>query len=341
MNKRIVAIQVMIALLAFFAMAVCPLAASAESPKVVLKFSESTFPATHRMAMLMADWSKEVEKRTNGRVKVDFFPGGILAPTTQVYDSVRKGIADLGDTFVSYTKGRFPMMETIDLPYGYKSATQGNHLTNAFYAKFKPKELDDAKIMFFYTAGPQQLCTKKPITKLEEMKGLKIRSTGSSAKIIEHLGGAPVGMPMGDAYDSLARGVVNGVVGPLEIMKGWKLSEVLSSVTQYGSAHVNAAMIFMSKKKWNMIPAEDQKIIEQINTEWVEKAAKNWDEADKEGTDALLAKGGKIVNLSAAEQERWRAKLKPMSDEYIKELNSKGLPGAEAVKFCQDYLKTH
>jgi TRAP-type C4-dicarboxylate transport system substrate-binding protein len=341
MKKLIVTIPVVLALLAFFTAAICPSAATAESPKVTLKFSESTFPATHRMAMLMADWCKEVEKRTNGRVKVDFFPGGILAPTTQVYDSVRKGIADLGDTFASYTKGRFPMMETIDLPYGYKSATQGTHLTNAFYNKFKPKEFDDVRIMYFYTAGPQQLCTKKPVTKLEEMRGLKIRSTGSSARIVECLGAAPVGMPMGDAYDALARGVVNGVVGPFEIMKGWKLSEVLSSVTLYGSAHVNAAYIFMSKKKWDTIPAADQRIIEQINAEWVEKTAKNWDDADKEGADALTAKGGKIIRLPAQEQERWRAQLKPMFDEYVKELNSKGLPGAEAVKFCMDYLKSH
>ena len=133
---------------------------------------------------------------------------------------MKKGIADLGDTFAGYTKGRFPLTETIDLPYGYKSAMMGTHLANEFYKKFKPKEYDDVKIMFFYTAGPQFLDTKKEVTKLEEVKGLKIRSTGTSAKIVEYLGGAPVGMPMGDAYDALARGVVNGVVGPTEVMKG-------------------------------------------------------------------------------------------------------------------------
>ncbi|HVN24072.1 MAG TPA: TRAP transporter substrate-binding protein [Syntrophorhabdales bacterium] len=314
---------------------------AAEQKVITLKFSESTFPATHRFAMLMADWCKEVEKRTNGRVKIDFFPGGILAPTTQVFDSVRKGIADLGDTFAGYTKGRFPLIETIDLPYGYKSAMMGTRLTNEFYNKFKPKEYDDVKIMFFYTAGPQFLDTKKEVTKLEEVKGLKIRSTGTSAKIVEYLGGAPVGMPMGDAYDALARGVVNGVVGPTEVMKGWKLAEVLSFATNYGASHVNAAYIFMNKNKWNSIPAGDQKIIEQVNAEWIEKAGKNWDDADKEGADLLISKGGKVIVLPAQEQEKWKAALKPMFEEYIKELNSKGLPGNEAVKFCMDYVKSH
>lgn len=320
---------------------ICPRSDAADQKVITLKFSESNFPATHRYAMLMADWCKEVEKRTNGRIKIDFFPGGILAPSTQVFDSVKKGIADMGDSFASYTKGRFPLIETIDLPYGYKSSAMGTHVTNEFYNKFKPKEYDDVKIMYFYTAGPQMLNTKKAVTKLEEVKGLKVRSTGSSAKIVEYLGGAPVGMPMGDAYDALARGVVNGVMGPYEVMKGWKLAEVLSFSTNYGASHVNAAYIFMNKNKWNAIPADDQKIIEKINTEWIEKAGKNWDDADKEGADALLQKGGKIIQLPAQEQERWKAALKPMFDEYVKELNSKGLPGNEAVKFCMDYVKGH
>ncbi len=338
--KRICGSLVFLFIALFLFSLTSPVSSHAQA-KITLKFSESTFPATHRMAMLMADWCKEVEKRTNGRIKIDFFPGGILAPTTQVFDSVKKGIADLGDTFASYTKGRFPLIETIDLPYGYKSAAMGTKLTNAFYNKFKPKEYDDVKIMFFYTAGPQMLCTKKPVTKLEELKGLKIRSTGSSAKIVEHLGGAPVGMPMGEAYDAIARGVVNGVVAPTEVMKGWKLGEVLSYCTQYGASHVNAAYIFMNKNKWNSIPAGDQKIIEQINAEWIEKTAKNWDDADKEGADMLAQKGGKVLQLSKEEEARWKAKLQPMFDEYIKELKAKGLPGEEAVKFCMDYVKSH
>ena len=185
------------------------------------------------------------------------------------------------------------------------------------------------------------LNTKKEVTKLEDVKGLKVRSTGSSAKIVEHLGGAPVGMPMGDAYDALARGVVNGVMGPYEVMKGWKLAEVLSFSTNYGASHVNAAYIFMNKNKWNSIPANDQKIIEQINAEWIEKVGKDWDDADKQGADALLQKGGKIIQLPAQEQERWKAALKPMFDEHVKELNAKGLPGSEGVKFCMDYVKSH
>ncbi|HEX2967055.1 MAG TPA: TRAP transporter substrate-binding protein [Syntrophorhabdaceae bacterium] len=336
-------LQVMLVLVCFIVLSLVAHVSIAVSQEktVTLRFSESSFPATHSMAMLMADWSKEVAKRTDGRVKVDFFPGGILAPSAQVYDSVKKGIADMGDTFASYTKGRFPLTETIDLPYGYKSSKMGTALANEFFKKFKPKEFDDAKIMFFYTAGPQILCTKKPVNTLEEVKGMKIRSTGTSAKIVEHLGAAPVGMPMGDAYDALSRGVVTGAVGPTEVLKGWKLAEVLSSCTNYGSSHVNAAFIFMNKNKWNTISAKDQQIIEKLNTEWIDKVTKMWDDADKDGVTTLAQKGGKVIQLSQQEQDKWRNLLRPILDEYKKELNAQGLPGDDAVKFCQDYVRTH
>ena len=326
---------------ALLSLAVYVPAAVAAEEKITLRFSESSFPATHKMAILMADWCKEVEKRTQGRVKIDFFPGGILAPAPQVFDSVKKGIADMGDTFASYTKGRFPFIETIDLPYGYTSSKMGTMLTNEFFKKFKPKEFDEVKVMFFYTAGPQMLCTKKPVNTLEEVKGMKIRSTGTSARIVEHLGGAPVGMPMGDAYDALSRGVVNAVVAPTEVLKGWKLGEVLNSCTNYGASHVNAAFVFMAKSKWNLISPKDQQAMEQLNSEWIEKVYKNWDDADKEGAQMLAQKGGKIIQLSAQEQEKWKGLLRPILDEYKKELNGMGLPGDEAVKFCQDYVRSH
>ncbi len=339
MQQRSTLIPVVIALL-FLSFVVCHATHAAESQVISLKFS-TLFPAMHKVALLKADWCKEVEKRTNGKVKVDFFPGAILTPPAQTYDNVVKGIADIGETFASYTKGRFPLLEVIDLPLGYKNATQGTRLANDFYKKFKPKELDGVKVLFLHTAGPQDIFAKKPINKLEEIKGLKIRSTGTSAAIVLALGGAPVGMSMGEAYDAIARGVANGVVGPVEIIKGWKIGEVVSYGTIYGSRHTNAAFVIMNKNKWNALPPDVQKIIDQINEEFIEKQAKLWDELDKEGADLLAQKGGKLVTLSKEEDARWKTALKPILDDYVNNMKAKGLPGDEALKFCVEYLKAH
>ncbi|MBP1734840.1 MAG: TRAP-type C4-dicarboxylate transport system, periplasmic component [Deltaproteobacteria bacterium] len=309
----------------------------AQDKAISLKLA-NFFPPDNKISVVMDQWCKEVEKRTNGAVKVTQFTGGTLTPPAQTYISVTRGVTDIGLSFFSYTMGRFPIMEALDLPLGYRSAYVATKLANEFYKKFKPKELDEVKVLFLTTSPPHMLFAKKPVKNLEDLKGLKIRSTGTSAKVVAALGGVPVSMPMSEAYDALSKGVAQGIIGPYEPMKGFRLAEVVDNSTEYGSAYVNANYIVMNKDKWNSLPANIQKIIEQINDEWVEKMGKLWDELDKEGKDVFLQKGGKAVVLSKEENAKWSAKLRPILDEYVAGMKAKGLPADEALKFCQDYL---
>ena len=109
---------------------------------ITLRYS-AHHPAGDSNSQLIEQWCKEVEKRTNGRVKVTYYPGAILTPPAQTYDSVIQGIADIGMSMCSFTKGRFPLSEVIDLPLGYTSAYQATKLAVAFYQKFRPKEFDE------------------------------------------------------------------------------------------------------------------------------------------------------------------------------------------------------
>ena len=111
----------------------------------------------------------------------------------QTYDSVVKGIIDLGETDPSYSPGRFPFMEIGDLPLGGKSAYALGHLMNELYKKYKPKEFDDVKVLYFHTNCPTSLqVAKKPVYKLEDLKGLKVRTTAGTVQIIKLLGATPV-----------------------------------------------------------------------------------------------------------------------------------------------------
>lgn len=305
-----------------------------------LKYS-NFFPPTNSVSVLADQWCKEVEKRTNGRVKVDYFPGGALTRPTETYAGVVKGIADIGLSFCSYTRGRFPLSEVIDLPLGYKTGYLGTKMANAYYKKFKPEEFDDVKIMFLHTSPPHRLHTKKPVNNLEDLKGLKIRSTGTSGKVVEALGGVSVAMPMSAAYDALRKGVAEGIVCPFEPMKGFKLADVVSYSTPFGSAYTNLAYVVMNKEKWNSLPRDIRKIIEEINDEWMGKQGRLWDELDQEGKDFYVQKGGEIINLSKEEDARWTKLLRPILDEYVKDKQAKGLPAEKALEFCIGYLKTH
>jgi len=181
--------------------------------QVKLNYS-NFFPAPHTNCVLSVDWGKEIEKRTNGRVQVTVFPGGTLTPADKCYDGVVKGISDIGMSVPSYTMGKFPLSEVLDLPLGSKTAAVATRLVNDFYKKFKPKEFDEVKIMYFHAHGPAFLHTRpKAINKLEDLKGVKIRGTGTTARVVSNLGGTPVAMPMPEAYDAISRGVADGLVG--------------------------------------------------------------------------------------------------------------------------------
>jgi len=321
----------------FFSLCLACPPSYAQEKAVTLNFA-SFFPGENRVSLLMDQWGKEVEKRTNGRVKMTYFAGGTLAPAAQIYQAVVKGIADIGLSFMGYTWGRFPLSEVIEQPIGYKSGYMGTKLANEFYKKFKPKEYDDTKVLFLHTSPPHLLFTKKPVNTLEDLRGLKIRTNSPVAKA---LGAVQVGMPMSDAYDALSKGVVQGIIGPYEPMKGFRLAEVVNHSIEYGSAFVGGAFVVMNKGKWNAFPADIQKTIEEMDVEYIEKIGRLWDDYDKEAKDYFIEKGGKIIVLPRAEADRWAKAVRPVLDDYLKDMKSKGLPGDEALRFCVDYLKTH
>ena len=316
---------------------------SAEEKVITLSYS-NYFPVMHQNNIIAEQWSKEVEKRTNGRVKINYFPGGTLTPPVQTYDSVVRGIADIGFSLMGFNRGKFPLSEVLDLPLGAKTGYIATKMCNAYYNKFKPKEFDEVKVMYLHGYGPSFINTaKKPINKVDDLKGLKVRCTGLTAKILQVLGAAPVGMPMNETYDAISRGVAEGVICPIEAMKGWKLADVINYVNEiYGTSQTAGFYVVMNKGKWNALPKDIQQTIEKINEEWIEKQGRLWDEIDREGREYFLAqKGKKIVTITPEENARFAKAMAPILADYVKDMKAKNLPGEEALKFCQDFLKAN
>jgi TRAP-type C4-dicarboxylate transport system substrate-binding protein len=298
------------------------------------------FPAPHKQTVLADEWAKEVGKRTQGRVKVTLFPGGTLTPAPTCYDGVVKGISDIGMSVLAYTKGKFPLTEVIDLPLGYTSGAAATRLINQYHQKFRPKEFEEVKVLYLHAHGPGILHSKKAVAKLEDLKGMRIRCTGTVAEVVKALGAVPMSMPMGETYDALNRGMVEGSMAPMESMEGWKWGEVVKFTTEsHGSAYSTGFFVVMNKDKWNALPADIQTILEKINAEWFEKSGKVWDDIDKSGKEFSLKLGNKILPLSQEENQRWAKATGPLLDEYLKSMKGKGLPGDEALKFSLEFLK--
>jgi TRAP-type C4-dicarboxylate transport system substrate-binding protein len=308
--------------------------------KEAIELSYSNFfPSTHLNSILAQEWIKEIEKRSEGAVKVTYYAGGSLTSAAKIYDGVTQGISDIGMSCFSYTPGRFPACELVDLPHGYPNGYVATMVANDFYKQFKPAELKDVQPLYFHAHGPGVIVTtKKPVSTLEDLKGLVIRSTGVGATIIQALGAQGYGASQGEAYELLSKGVVDGSFTTVESLKGWKQAETVKYVTNCNDLGYTTMMfVVMNKAKWDSLPGKIQKIINDVSSEWIEKHGMVWDYYDQTGADYFLSlgQGRQMINLSAAEEARWSAvAVEPLIQKYISDKSAQGL----TAKQYQDYL---
>ena len=286
----------------------------------------------------------QLEARSGGKLKVKYYAAQSLVPTAQSYDAVVKGISDVGNHVLGYTMGRFPFTQVLDFPLGYPSGGEATKIANEFYAKFKPAEFNDVKVLFFHAQPGGFLHTKtRPVSTLEDLRGLKLRCYGSNAKFVGLVGAAPVAMPMSEVYDALSKGVVDGLMSSYEALHGWKTGEHVKFTTENRDTAYSAVFIVaMNKRKFASLPPDMQTLVDQMSREYAEKYAKMWADLNLVAKDWLMKRGTKLITLSKAEEARWYEKgTKPLIDAYVKEMKAKGLPGEEAAQFVQEALKRY
>lgn len=323
------------------AAAVCGFSSPAKADVIKLSYS-IFFPATHEQCIAGENWAREIEKRTGGRVKIDVYSGGTLAKANETYNAVSGGIADIGMSCFAYTQGRFPVMEAVDLPLGYPDGKTATLVANEFYNTMQPAELNDVKVLYLHAHGPGLLHTKKPVKSLADMKGLKVRSTGFSGKVVSALGGIPVAMPQPDTYEALQKGVVDGTFAPMETLKGWKQGEVIKYTTNTRDIGYTTGMfVVMNKQKWEKLPADIQQIFTAVSQEWIAVHGETWDKVDRDGLAFTRERGNEIIELDQQQSALWAAAVRPVLDEYIAGMQKKNLPGEQAVAELQNLIKQY
>jgi TRAP-type C4-dicarboxylate transport system substrate-binding protein len=310
---------------------------------IKLKFA-NFFPPTHKNAVIFDQFSQEINKKSNGKVEISYYAGGTLLTAPKIAAGVVSGIADIGLSHCAYSRGRFPVMEIMELPLGFPSGYIGTHVANDFYDKFKPKEWDQYQPLVFGFSPPCVMQTlSKPVRTLEDLKGLKIRGTGRLGDIVKALGANPMPLEMVDLYESLRRGVIDGNFGPLEQLKGFKTGEVIKYST--AAWKIGAAYTFyvsMNKKKWDSLPPDMKKLFTDVSNEYKDKWAVEWNMIDIEGGEFLKSQGGQIITISDAESVRWSAAAQPVILDFKKDLVSKGYKEAEVdswVAFVKERIE--
>jgi len=297
------------------------------------------FPPPSKQSQITEAFGKELESRSGGRIKVNYFAGGSLLKPDAMYKGIESGITDIGYSHVYYTPGRMPMMEGAGLPLGTPSGWVGAHVAYDVFNKFKPKEFDGVKVLCIHGNAPSLLITKTPVRKLDDLKGLNIRAPGVPGEIIKALGGTPTPTPMPEVYDSISKGVNQGVWAPYETLRTFRFAEVAKYVTvcwQIGAPF--PFYLAMNKSSFEKLPPDLQALVDTMSGEYQERYALMWNEIDMAGRSFGKAQGVEFIELSDEQSAAWQAKMEPVIADYTKRMVEKGFAEDE-VKGWVTYMK--
>jgi len=300
-------------------------------------------PGTHyEVKGVYEVWAKEVEKRTEGRVKINVYPGETLGKQVEQYDLILKGAAQLTILVGPQYPGRFPLTDVFNLPFlippdGPNSPSKA--IRDMVHEKYLiPIYFKDVKILWKGRFQPNVIhMAKRPVRALNDIKGQIIGFPGGKIipAYIKALGASPEQSPSPEVYTNLEKGIINGQILPFETQMAFKLSEVAKFVTMtnQGSA---AKCLAMRLQTWNSLPPDIQKIIQDLNP-WTEDLLYKVNQAAFQRVSGLSKQAGvDIIELSPEERARWDEATKSVEKNWFAEMDAKGLP---ATAMYNDILK--
>jgi len=316
--------------------------------EVILKVAHPVPPMAPGHVKMIVPWCEKIEAESHGKMKCQIYPAMQLGGTPpQLLTQVRDGVADIVWTLPGYTAGRFPVSEVFELPFINKTRDGSSRAYWDFVTKNAMKEFAGVKPIALWVTGPYALHSRDvEVTKLEDMKNLKIRTPSRlGTKLLEALCATPVGMPVPQIPESLSKGVIEGALLPWEVVPAFKVQELTKYSTEFAGDHAMSSttmMFIMNAKKYDSLPADLKKVIDNNSgreaSAWFTQQMQLGDDA---GLKATIKNGNKIVQIPAAEMARWQAAAKPVTEEWIKEISAKGLDGKklhdEAVALIDKY----
>ncbi|MCC6197850.1 MAG: TRAP transporter substrate-binding protein DctP [Burkholderiales bacterium] len=328
------------ATLAALASLALTLPAAAQTPKVYR--ITHVFPASHYLwqqgGLVFAN---DVEKASGGNIKFETYPAGQLGKDP--FALLASGLADIAIMPPSYSPEKLPLTSVAELPGFYSTACEG---TTKLWNIAKPGATLDTleykplnlRVLFVTVLPPYALMTTdKAIPNLDAVKGLKIRANGAAMdKVIRAIGAVPVRVSSPELYDSLTRGTVEGALFPYQGMPTYNLEKVLKH-SVYGPQLGSGTVLFaMSNKIWSALPAETKEIFTKASAH-AQTALCKWQDDDNAKVRAkIVAEDGHVIaNLSPAEVARWNDKVRTVSADWAKDLDSAGKKGSDVLKAFQ------
>ncbi|MFN3535608.1 MAG: TRAP transporter substrate-binding protein [Desulfatiglandales bacterium] len=307
-----------------------------------IKLTYANFPPANTFPCVqMERWKQEVEKRTNGKVSIQTFPGGTLLDAKNMMDGVIAGQANIGCLSMSYQPGRFLVTNALSLSLNIKSALQGSLALWDFYNKYKPEEFSKVKVLTMFTTAPANIMSTIPIKSLNDLKGVPLRASGGAGDILKLWGANMVGMPMTDTPEALQKGVVKGLFSSLEVLMDFKFAEQCKYAT-ITNAGVYPFAVVMNMETWNKLPDDVKKVMDDMAREQAEWTGKYMDDHVLESIEWSKKNHGlQVIEIPQEELKKWHDLLEPINNKWVEDAKAKGLPAEKMLADLKELVKKY
>lgn len=291
-------------------------------------FMSPKHPMDH---FLMRPWTEEVAKLSNGSLTVRIHPAGELGKGGRAqFKRAVDGIADITFGLQGYTSSQFPRTTLIELPAVATDAMDASRKLWKAYDPYLAPEYERVKVLALWNTEAPILMTKdKPIRKIEDIKGLKIRTPSKAqANLIKALGATPVAMPAPKMYQSLSTGVVDALMVPPSVIRSFKIGEVAKYYTTGLPFGRSPFFLVMNKAKWESLSPEHKAVIDKTSGPTLSlKAAEIYEQAGKKALDSVRNSGKhEVIELAAEEIEKGQQLLLKARANIVAEEEKQGVP---------------
>lgn len=297
-------------------------------------------------------WAKEVEKRTNGRVKVTKWAfGGAICGGAEQIGCIARGLADIGYAAPSYAPAELRLATLTEMVYlsdvpgaDIKARVELYDSFPALREEFRAAGLE---VLTFHPTAIFMLgiSKRKTINNSGDLKGIKSHTYGIIADVMARVGMTPVAMAIGDVYESLSRGVIDGCSAPLWYMASGKFYEVTGTMIDPGLGTYASPILAMSKTRYDSLPNDVKKVIADLRREQVLPEVKALMALEEETAGKLKKEAPhlKYVRFSEKARAAWRDAAKPdqIVEKMIKEREGRSPQAREFYKRYQELVKKY
>ena len=316
--------------------------AQAAIQPVKLKVAQ-VVPPGDLQAVLFVDFADRVTQRTNGAVTFEIFYGGALGGPPEMLDLVKSGAADLAHLHLWFTPDKVPIADfEMTIPFNPTDPVLLQTAKSRMYDEFPEfhKELADnnARIIAVHPITPYEILSKRPITKLDDLKGRKIALVGKYfGRWLAPTGAVPVVAPSTDRYNMYQTGVIDGDILNTNLIRSFKLYEQAKYISDVKLSSHSAVEIIMNLNTWNNLGPEVQKIILQASKEAVERHVKeSVPKYMAETIKAFADAGVTTTSFSKDDLAKWAPLIEDTPAEWAAEVEAKGYPGFKILKRWQE-----